>query len=329
MSAAPIALIPGTRPGRVGPLLESLRRAEGAAESPLTIFWDSARGGDPAAGLGDFTQGTSGFRRVEIVELPGSESRSRQITGAVSAMLRDHESVIVLEDDVLVAPPFLRFMNDALATFADEERVACVTGCSFNVAGALPETFFLPGANCWAWATWRRAFTPARFDPAALLRELLAADLVYAFDAGGAEPLTQALQDAVFDGDESWSLCWMAVAVLAERLTLYPGRALAVNVDARAPAVAPLFDTALSPEPVRVAQAPAVADEVTRQKLGAALVHWRCGRSRSFRAYARLAGVLPAAVEKSLYSTLIRRRLGRNARRRGGTEELVPSGGQY
>lgn len=328
MSAAPIALIPGTGPGRAGPVLASLRHAEGALESPLTIFCEPPGSGAETADLHRLARCASGFRKVEIVELPDRAGRSRLITESVTAMLRDHDRVIVVEDDMLVSPAFLRFMNDALETYAGEERVACVSGSSFAVPGALPETFLLPGAHCWAWATWRRAWEPARFDPAHLLREVLEADLIHAFDGGSAEPLTQALQDAVFDGTSSWSLCWMAAAILAQRLTLHPGRALAVNLEASDPAVPPLFDTALSAEPVRVAAAPVAADEAVQRKLRDALVKWRCRRSRSFRAYTLLAGALPAAVEKSLYSALIRAKLGRNARRRGRAD-LVLSGGFY
>lgn len=326
MSAAPIALIPGTGPGRAGPVLESLRRAEGAAESPLTIFCGT-RSSAEAAGLRRLAGSASGFRSVEIVELPEHGGRSRHITDSVSAILRDHERVIVLEDDILVSPTFLRFMNDALETYADEERVACVSGSSFKVPGVLRETFFLPGAHCWAWATWRRAWAPARFDPPHLLREVLAADLIHALDAGGAEPLTQALQEAVFDGTASWSLCWMAVAILAQRLTLYPGRALAVNVQAPDP-VAPIFATELSAEPVRVRAAPVAADKAVQRKVADALVQRRCLQSRAFRAYALLAAALPPAVEKHLYSAVIRHKLGRNARRRGFSEP-VPTGGLY
>src|SRR3546814_16835656 len=78
-------------------------------------------------------------------------------------MLEQHEAVIVIEDDLLLSPYFLKYMNDALYHYRDDQRVASIHGYSLPPDRPLPETYFLKGADCWGWATWRRA--GGGFDP--------------------------------------------------------------------------------------------------------------------------------------------------------------------
>ena len=67
----------------------------------------------------------------------------------VTEIVNQYGSVIVLEDDLVIAPHFLKFMNEALRAYANDERVACITGYIYPVNERLPEVFFLRGADCW------------------------------------------------------------------------------------------------------------------------------------------------------------------------------------
>ena len=49
---------------------------------------------------------------------------------------------------------------------------------------ALPETFFLKGADCWGWATWKRAWDLFESDGAKLLAQLRERGLEREFDRG-------------------------------------------------------------------------------------------------------------------------------------------------
>src|SRR3546814_17563012 len=100
-------------------------------------------------------------------------------------MLEQHEAVIVIEDDLLLSPYFLKYMNDALYHYRDDQRVASIHGYSLPTDRPLPETYFLKGADCWGWATWRRAWGGFNPDGRALLSELERRHLVHHFDFDG------------------------------------------------------------------------------------------------------------------------------------------------
>ena len=74
---------------------------------------------------------------------------AESIIQGVTEVLKESEKVIVLEDDMVVSPYFLEYMNEALEQFVDDNRVISVHGYVYPVDIKLPEAFFLPGADCW------------------------------------------------------------------------------------------------------------------------------------------------------------------------------------
>ena len=83
------------------------------------------------------------------------------------------------------APYFLQFMNDALETYKDEERVGHIQGCDFTQDPSLPDTFLIKWTGSWGWATWERAWKYFNPDGKALLKELEDRKLTYTFDFNG------------------------------------------------------------------------------------------------------------------------------------------------
>ena len=80
----------------------------------------------------------------------------------------------------------MTYMNEALQHYANDERVVSIHGYVYPVSESLPETFFLPGADWWGWATWRRGWVCFNPDDLALRTELKRRRLEYTFDFGDA-----------------------------------------------------------------------------------------------------------------------------------------------
>jgi hypothetical protein len=88
---------------------------------------------------------------------------SRSIIDGVGMLVERYGRVIVFEDDLETSKYFLRFMNDALQFYESDERVISIHGYVYPVKGGLPASFFLKGADCWGWATWKRGWE--QFEP--------------------------------------------------------------------------------------------------------------------------------------------------------------------
>src|SRR5262249_35869456 len=149
---------------------------------------------------------------------------AQSIVQGVSGTVAQHGRIIVLEDDMVTSPHFLTYMNQALDKYADEARVVSIHGYVYPVEQPLPETFFLPGADCWGWATWKRGWSCFNPDGQFLLNELKRQKLIRDFDFNGAFPYSEMLQAQIKGANDSWAVRWYASALLAGKLTLYPGR---------------------------------------------------------------------------------------------------------
>jgi putative methyltransferase (TIGR04325 family) len=230
---APIALFVYSRLDHTRRTVESVLTNPEAADTDLIIFSDSAKTADKEKSVADvraYLGEISGFRSVAIHERPNNFGLAKSITSGVTQVLNECDSVVVLEDDMVVSPYFLRYMNDGLKKYAEDEKVASIHGYVYPVAEPLPETFFLRGADCWGWATWRRAWKLFNPDGRFLLGELERQNLIKAFDFNSAYGFSQMLQGQLVGKNDSWAVRWHASAFLANKLTLYPGRSLVHNI---------------------------------------------------------------------------------------------------
>lgn len=230
---APVALFAYKRPEHLRRTIAALQVNSEAANTALYVFSDGPRADvDLPAVLEvrDIIRQTDGFASVQVSARDTNAGLSQSIIEGVTRVVREHGRLIVVEDDLVVSPFFLRHMNDALATYADADQVASIHGYVYPVSEALPETFFLKGADCWGWATWDRAWRRFEPDGAKLLTALLERRLTHEFDLDGSYPYTQMLRDQIAGKNDSWAIRWHATAFLAGALTLYPGRSLVQNI---------------------------------------------------------------------------------------------------
>ena len=230
---APVALFAWQRPGHTQRVLDALAASTGAHETDLFVFVDGPRNDRETARVAEvisIAERAVGFRSVSVQASPTNLGLSRSITGGVTSVLRHSETVIVVEDDIVVSRSFLDYMNSHLNLYADDDSVASIHGYVYPHARDLPPTFFIAGADCWGWATWRRAWIRYRADGSALLSELREQDLLATFDFGGTARYVDMLRDQIAGRNDSWAVRWYASALLSGMFTLYPNRSLVMNI---------------------------------------------------------------------------------------------------
>jgi hypothetical protein len=268
---APVVLFCYMRPEHLARTVESLRANPLAAQTHLQVYCDAARKPEHQAGVNAvraFVATITGFASVRCVLREQNLGLARSIIDGVSTMLRQHDRVIVLEDDMVLSPHFLAYMNGALALYAADAQVASIHGYCYPVQQALPETFFLRGADCWGWATWSRAWAHFEPDGARLLGELQRQGLTREFDLDGSYPYTAMLRGQIAGRNDSWAIRWHASCYLRGLLTLYPGRSLVVNIgnDASGTHCGPteVYTGTLDPRPVDLQRIPLAPSEAGR-----------------------------------------------------------------
>ena len=232
MTLAPILLFVYNRPLHVRRSIESLLANELAKESELYIFSDAAKDETAQPNVNEvrlFIHSIKGFKEIHYVERTENWGLARNIIDGVTTLVNQYERVIVLEDDLIVAPYFLQFMNDALETYKDEDNVCHIQACDFTKDPILPDTFLIKWTGSWGWATWKRAWKLFNPNGQELLDELIRRKLTYRFDFNGKYGYTRMLRNQIKGKNNSWAIRWNASLFLADKLSLNVGKSLIQN----------------------------------------------------------------------------------------------------
>lgn len=234
MDLAPIALFVYNRPSHTRKVIESLLLNPLARDSDLFVFADGAKNGSADGAVAEvrsLADELSGFRSVTVVARDRNWGLSRSVTDGVSYLCKEYGRTIVLEDDLVMAPQFLDYMNAALTAFAGEERVMHVSGYSFPVhdPARLPESFFYRAPSSWGWGTWQRAWRNFEPDARRLLDQIEASGRRRDFDVEATTGFRRMLELQSRGNIDSWAIRWYASMFLLEGLALYPRSALVAN----------------------------------------------------------------------------------------------------
>ena len=176
MQIAPTALFVYNRLEHTKRVIEALQKNVLASESDLIIFSDGPKHEKDVKKIDEvrkYLKTIDGFKSIEIFEKENNLGLSNSIISGVTEVVNRYGKIIVLEDDLVVSPYFLEFMNNALVKYENEEKVISIHGYIYPIKNKLPETFFIKGADCWGWATWKRGWDLFEPNGQKLLDELL------------------------------------------------------------------------------------------------------------------------------------------------------------
>lgn len=232
MDLAPVAVFVYRRPDHAKEALESLFACPESRRSPIYVFSD----GPKHEREKDQVEATRAIVRqyanhgVRLIAQEENRGLAHSIIAGVTAMCSEHGKVIVIEDDLVVAPVFLDYMNYALEHYKDEGTVVQVSGYMHPIRASWNnDAAMLPLTSSWGWATWSRAW--ADFDAGIGPYEILKANtgLRRAFDLNGAYPYFAMLEANAKGLIDSWAVRWYASTFLAGGLTLWPRTTLVRN----------------------------------------------------------------------------------------------------
>jgi len=232
MQLAPIALFTYNRLWHTKQTVEALQNNLYVEESNLFIFSDgpkTEKDEPKVKEVREYLKTIKGFKNIEIIERDKNWGLANNIIDGVTKIVNEYGRIIVLEDDIVTSPYFLRFMNEALEMYKDEPNVASIHGYIYPIDG-LPETFFIRGADCWGWATWKEKWAIFEPDGQKLLDEVKKRGLQKEADFNGSYGFTDMLKDQIKGKNNSWAVRWYFSAFLKNMLTLYPGQSYVKNI---------------------------------------------------------------------------------------------------
>ena len=230
----PLALFTYNRPLHTQRALDALRRNERFGDVRVMIYSDAPKRPEHAEAVETTRRIITDWAAehgAEVVMRSQNQGLARSIAGSVDELTRAYGRVIVLEDDLVAAPDFLRFMLEGLERYADTASVAQISGCLLTgTANVLGDAFFMPLTTTWGWATWTRAWHLFDWSTDGLL-DALAADaaLRARFNLDGSANFESMLSDRIAGKNDSWGILWWYAVARANAQVLYPRVSLVWN----------------------------------------------------------------------------------------------------
>lgn len=226
---APIVLFTYNRLNHTRNLINSLLENQLARESKLYIFSDGIKSKNDekqVLEVREYLHTISGFQSIEIYESDVNRGLANSIVAGINKIFIQYDRIIVLEDDLILSPYFLRFMNEVLDLYVDDSRVGCVNGHVVDLMSYKPEMFFIKHIDCSGWGTWKRAWELYEPDGKKLLSQLEARNLCEAFDFGGSYPFVRMLRRQIAGENNSWAIRWRASLFLKDVVSVNAGKSL-------------------------------------------------------------------------------------------------------
>jgi GT2 family glycosyltransferase len=238
-SLAPIVFFAYNRPEHTKLVLESLYNNMLADESRLWIFVDGPREGATEETLKSneavkkIVHEKKWCKEVTIFESAVNKGLIRSTIDGVTKMVNEFGKVIVIEDDNLLSPGFLTYMNDALDFYENTPRVMHVSAFvrpDLNPVDVKEPTFFFFHTRTWGWGTWKRAWDKFNPDALAVHRAVKAKGNIKKLNMDGTFEFFWGLKAVAKGKLRSWNAIWHSVVFLNDGLCLYPKRSLVSNI---------------------------------------------------------------------------------------------------
>jgi len=163
MRLAPIALFVYNRPEHTRQTIEALQKNFLADGSELFIYSDAAK--DTASTqnvevVRKYVMQVGGFKNVVLTFRNRNWGLAESIIDGVTDVVNKHGRIIVLEDDLVTSPYFLKYMNEALETYASDARIMSISG--YNHPRELmkfpkiyrKDVWLSLRNSSWGWGTW-------------------------------------------------------------------------------------------------------------------------------------------------------------------------------
>lgn len=316
MKLAPIVLFTYNRPDHTRQTLEALQANDLADASTLYIYSDGPKHGVLEEDLQKITavrkliRSKEWCKEVKIVESERNMGLADSVVVGVTEVVNRHGRVIVLEDDIVTKKGFLRFMNEALEMYADDNQVMHISGMIFGTPKRVKETtLFLNILSCHGWATWKRAWDHYTHDIDVLFERITQQGISHKkFDIEGNAHFYNQLEANRDVKLYTWAVRWYASWLTSGGYSLFPYRSLVTNIghDGSGEHSSASFYNGETVDTIKLKKIPIQEDLVLRKEIDQI---WKSGRNRNqgekISKWARVPIVLmKSSIRKTLRWTI-------------------------
>jgi len=235
MNLAPIILFVYNRREHTKKTLEALKINELASDSLLFIFSDGSKNENDKKSVDEvrnYVSTISGFKGINIILRENNLGLADSVISGVTEVIEKFGKAIVLEDDILTSPYFLKFMNEALEFYKSDKRIYSISGYNFPIK--IPESYqhqvlISPRPSSWGWATWKDRWENAEWEPENALNIKDKKIVKSLMDKAGKD-LAPMLLKSIERKIGSWAVKWAFTHLQNDAYCLYPTKSFVKNI---------------------------------------------------------------------------------------------------
>lgn len=234
MNYAPIVVFGFNRPNALKKTISSLLRNKEAKDSDLFVYVDGPRIGkeeerEKVEEVKGYVKSISGFKSLHYTFAEKNKGLADSIIGGVTEVINQYGKVIVLEDDLVLMPNFLNFMNQGLEFYEHNQSVMSVCGytCKVNVPKDYPhDAYFFTRSSSWGWGTWKDRWEKIDWklddwDSVVANRK--------AFVSSQGSDVFKMLSDCKQGKNHSWAIRFCYAQFVLKMLSVFPVKSLVDN----------------------------------------------------------------------------------------------------
>lgn len=231
---APIGVSTYIRLEHLKKTISALQKNTLAKDSRLFIFSDAAKPGDEEKVeiVREYLHIIKGFKEVIILERK-ENSRIKNNRGGISELLQKFGKCIFMEEDIVTAPGFLKFMNVALDFYQKDPSIFSITGYSppFLLDSYQHDFYVLPRFNAWGGGFWQGKFESVKYiDYGEYCNFISNKKLVKEFVSAGGKDMLRMLELEVEGHIDAYDVKAMYYQFKNNMLTVYPKHSLVQNI---------------------------------------------------------------------------------------------------
>ena len=238
MSYAPIVIFVYNRADHFIQVYNALAACKEAKESELFIFSDGAKNEAGKEKVNEVRAAVAAikdsgdFRTVTVTESPVNKGLAASVISGVTDVINKYGKVIVVEDDCVVSPHFLSYVNNALDYYESNKKIGSIAG--YTPMLDLPDNYkndvFSACRSCsCTWATWKDRWEGVDWELNEMKAFYNSPKLIRRLNSNGSDRFIRLYRQTQGNGS-SWSVRFGAHLVRKNLLTVYPRYSYITNI---------------------------------------------------------------------------------------------------
>jgi hypothetical protein len=229
-----IAVFCYKRAAKLKASMEALLKNPECAEMDIIFFSDGARSEQDLPGVKatrEYINSITGFRNIYKQFREKNLSTGPNFQQGITYLCNNYDQFIVVEDDLVVTPNYIRYMLDALDFYKAESTVFNIAGFAFPLKknGYCYDTVIHERFSCYGWASWGDRVNKVIWDEERLKSLMRTRDFKSRLDKEGYD-LYRILKKQLNGTISTWDI-QMQVHVAENRMkVVYPVLSKASNI---------------------------------------------------------------------------------------------------